>query len=92
VGGRDQEGSSGPRRRTVKILQPCSVGQQLAACGNSGNSTEPHLHFQLMDLPSPFIAAGLPFSVNYLSGGEERRGMPAARQPVRSAASTRQPA
>jgi hypothetical protein len=45
-----------------------------------------------MDLPSPFIAAGLPFSVNYLSGAEERRGMPGARQPVRFAASTRQPA
>jgi hypothetical protein len=72
--------------------QRVSASQQLAACGNSGNSTEPHLHFQLMDLPSPFIAAGLPFSVNYLSIGEERRGMPAARQPVRFAASTRQPA
>jgi murein DD-endopeptidase MepM/ murein hydrolase activator NlpD len=26
-------------------------GQVIAACGNSGNTTEPHLHFQLMDGP-----------------------------------------
>ena len=37
-----------------------AAGQQLAACGNSGISTEPHLHFQLMDHPSVLLAAGLP--------------------------------
>ncbi|MFI2210580.1 M23 family metallopeptidase [Streptomyces sp. NPDC020141] len=38
------------------------AGQLLARCGNSGNSTEPHLHFQLMDGPDPDTARGLPFS------------------------------
>lgn len=37
------------------------AGQLLARCGNSGNSTEPHLHFQLMDGPDPDIARGVPF-------------------------------
>ncbi|MCD8827538.1 M23 family metallopeptidase [Staphylococcus gallinarum] len=29
-------------------------GQLLGKCGNSGNSTEPHIHFQLMDSPTLF--------------------------------------
>ncbi|CAA9238315.1 MAG: possible secreted peptidase [uncultured Blastococcus sp.] len=36
------------------------VGQELAGCGNSGNSTQPHLHMQVMDGPDPFTARGLP--------------------------------
>ena len=38
-------------------------GDRLAECGNSGNSTEPHLHCQVMDRPSVWIAAGLPFRI-----------------------------
>jgi hypothetical protein len=37
------------------------TGQPLARCGNSGNSSEPHLHFQLMDAPDLDTARGLPF-------------------------------
>jgi hypothetical protein len=47
---------------TVEKGQDVRAGQQLAECGNSGNSSEPHLHFQLMDTARPAIAAGLPFS------------------------------
>lgn len=35
-------------------------GQQVGRCGHSGNSSEPHLHFQLQDSPSFETAAGLP--------------------------------
>ena len=36
------------------------VGDRLGACGNSGNSTEPHLHLQALDGPDPARAAAVP--------------------------------
>lgn len=36
-------------------------GRVLGALGNSGNSTEPHLHFHVADGPSPVDADGLPW-------------------------------
>lgn len=39
------------------------VDDVVARCGNSGNSTEPHLHVQVMDRSSVWIAAGLPFTI-----------------------------
>jgi hypothetical protein len=36
-------------------------GQVLGLVGNSGNSTEPHLHFHLSDSPSPLGSEGVPY-------------------------------
>ncbi|RMI36115.1 M23 family metallopeptidase [Streptomyces triticirhizae] len=46
---------------TVRPGERVRAGQELARCGNTGNSSEPHLHFQLMDRPHPDTACGLPF-------------------------------
>ena len=51
------------RRGSVLVRPGDQVyrGQIVAECGNSGNTSEPHLHFQLMDARRPLVAAGLPF-------------------------------
>lgn len=44
----------------VKVGDKVTRGQEIARCGNTGNSSEPHLHFQLQDGPSFYFSAGLP--------------------------------
>lgn len=46
----------------VRAGQSVTTGQELGACGNSGNSTQPHLHLQVMDSPDPFTARGVPMA------------------------------
>jgi murein DD-endopeptidase MepM/ murein hydrolase activator NlpD len=33
---------------------------EIGRCGNSGNTSEPHVHYHLQDSPRPFDADGLP--------------------------------
>lgn len=42
-----------------------TVGQPIAACGNSGNSTQPHLHIQVMDSPDLTVAQGVPITFRH---------------------------
>jgi murein DD-endopeptidase MepM/ murein hydrolase activator NlpD len=51
----------------VKLGDRVETGQVLGLLGNTGNSTAPHLHFHVMDGPSPLDANGLPFEFTRFS-------------------------
>lgn len=42
---------------SVAVGDSVRVGQKIAECGNSGHSTQPHLHFHVQDRPSFHAAA-----------------------------------
>jgi murein DD-endopeptidase MepM/ murein hydrolase activator NlpD len=44
----------------VQSGQSVRAGDMLGRVGHTGNSTAPHLHFQLMDGPDPLLARGVP--------------------------------
>ena len=46
----------------VGVGDRVTAGQLIGRCGNSGNTSEPHLHFQLMDNPEAAEARGIPFT------------------------------
>jgi len=46
----------------VEVGQEVSSGQHIADCGNSGNSTQPHVHVQVMDRSDAAAARGLPMT------------------------------
>jgi hypothetical protein len=50
------------RAGTVRVAvgEEVTIGQPLGECGNSGNSTQPHVHLQVMDKLDLPIASGVP--------------------------------
>jgi hypothetical protein len=52
----------------VKLGQRVRQGQVLGLLGNSGNSDGPHLHFHVMDGPSPLGSNGLPYTFSRFRG------------------------
>jgi Peptidase family M23 len=64
----------GHRYALYAHLQPGSIkvhpgdrvklGQVLALVGDTGNSIVPHLHFHVMDSPSPLTSNGLPYEID----------------------------
>lgn len=53
-----------PGSLKVKIGDHVKRGQVLGLVGNSGNSTEPHLHFHVGDSISPLGSEGLPYALD----------------------------
>ncbi len=45
----------------VEVGDEVKTGDLLGLLGNSGNTSAPHLHFHVMDGPSPIVANGVPF-------------------------------
>jgi len=70
----------------VENDQQVRLGQILGRCGNSGNSSEPHLHYHLQSTAVPFRGDGLPaFFEDYVADGQFfARGEPRARQTIRN--------
>ncbi|MEV7089373.1 M23 family metallopeptidase [Streptomyces sp. NPDC093085] len=61
----------------VSVGQRVDAGQVLGECGNSGNSTQPHIHMQAMDRTDLSSAQGLPLLFRHYrewgpGGGEPR--------------------
>ena len=46
----------------VAVGERVTAGQVIARCGNSGNSSEPHVHAQLMDRARPLTGQGVPMT------------------------------
>jgi len=62
-----------PGSLKVRRGERVARGQEIARCGNSGHSTEPHLHFQLQDTRQFYNAVGCPVKFSDLVvEGEEK--------------------
>jgi len=74
----------------VKSGEKVAAGQKLAEVGHSGNSTSPHLHFQLMDSPELATANGIPCAFSHYESRANEAwtavtdGVPGRRERIRA--------
>jgi murein DD-endopeptidase MepM/ murein hydrolase activator NlpD len=55
-----------PGSPTVSVGDVVTTGYVLGKLGDSGNASQPHLHFQVMDRPSSLGAHGLPYVFDHM--------------------------
>jgi hypothetical protein len=66
-----------PNSFMVEEKDSVKVGQIIALLGNSGYSTEPHLHFQISSSPEIFFSRGIPYTLkHYKKIREFHNGVP----------------
>ena len=58
----------------VAVGDIVAVGQKLGECGNSGNTSAPHLHFQVQRYPDLFANGGYTYPVKFDNTVRIRRG------------------
>lgn len=74
----------------VRVGDRVEAGDRIGFCGNSGNSSEPHVHAQLMDRASPWTGQGIPFVFADVVLGDDPRpvdGVPETAQHMSAAVS-----
>ncbi|HEY6737398.1 MAG TPA: M23 family metallopeptidase [Actinopolymorphaceae bacterium] len=64
----------------VAVGDEVTVGQHLVDCGNSGNSTSPHVHVQVMDDAEATVARGVPMTFLHFREWPGGRGSFGVRQ------------
>jgi hypothetical protein len=63
----------------VRVGDEVALGRRLAECGNSGNSTQPHVHVQVTDSADFSVARGVPVAFRDFREWPRDRGGPVER-------------
>jgi hypothetical protein len=74
-----------PGSLKVKVGDRVKRGQVLGLVGNSGNSTEPHLHFHVADGVSPLASEGIPYAFDAFElkdGAKRTKQIPTEKETV----------